>query len=218
MFTEGWVEFLDKRVAEAVAASLNNTPVGGNKRGFFSSDLWTLKYLKHFKWHHLTEKIAYEKRIAAQKLRSELSAAKKEAEHYVSQVEQARSIKEMEERKLKAKSKQAKAADDANADAEIGRGADEAAAIPSSKRKRVEAAPAPASGGAGASAADDVEAQRALIRRTFKQRAPLPDRTLDVAAAPGAAGGKAAKRAAAHPHDPPAVPVEALARMLKGKQ
>jgi hypothetical protein len=29
----------------------------GAGRGFYASDLWTLKYLKHFKWHHLTEKI-----------------------------------------------------------------------------------------------------------------------------------------------------------------
>lgn len=30
---------------------------GGNKRDFYGSDLWVLKYLPHFKWHHLTEKI-----------------------------------------------------------------------------------------------------------------------------------------------------------------
>ena len=30
---------------------------GSNKRGFYNSDLWNIKYLKHFKWHHLTEKI-----------------------------------------------------------------------------------------------------------------------------------------------------------------
>jgi hypothetical protein len=30
---------------------------GGNKRDFYGSDLWVLKYLHGFKWHHLTEKI-----------------------------------------------------------------------------------------------------------------------------------------------------------------
>ena len=31
-------------------------PEGGG-RGFYASDLWNIKYLRHFKWHHLTEKI-----------------------------------------------------------------------------------------------------------------------------------------------------------------
>jgi len=31
-------------------------PDGGG-RGFYASDLWNIKYLRHFKWHHLTEKI-----------------------------------------------------------------------------------------------------------------------------------------------------------------
>jgi ESF2/ABP1 family protein len=57
MFTEGWIEFLNKKDAKFVAATLNNQPMGGNKRGFYSSDLWLLKYLKGFKWYHLTEKI-----------------------------------------------------------------------------------------------------------------------------------------------------------------
>lgn len=103
-FTEGWVEFLDKHVAKAVAAMLTNQPMGGNKRGFYASDVWSIKYLKHFKWHHLTEKVAYEKRVAAAKLRAELSKAKKEAELYVSRVEQAHALEHMEaKRKGKAK-------------------------------------------------------------------------------------------------------------------
>ena len=30
LFTEGWIEFKDKRVAKAVALSLNNTTIGNN--------------------------------------------------------------------------------------------------------------------------------------------------------------------------------------------
>lgn len=30
LFTEGWIEFKDKRIAKAVALSLNNTPIGNN--------------------------------------------------------------------------------------------------------------------------------------------------------------------------------------------
>ncbi|KAB0355450.1 hypothetical protein FD755_021958 [Muntiacus reevesi] len=44
-YTEGWVEFRDKRVAELVAASLHNTPMGSRRRSPFRYDLWNLKHL-----------------------------------------------------------------------------------------------------------------------------------------------------------------------------
>lgn len=56
-FTEGWVEFLSKRVAKRVARGLNNTPVGRKKRSYYHDDLWNLKYLPKFRWTHLAEKI-----------------------------------------------------------------------------------------------------------------------------------------------------------------
>jgi len=55
-YTEGWVEFADKRVAKAVAVTLNNTPIGGRKRHYYHHDLWNIKYLSKFRWTHLTEK------------------------------------------------------------------------------------------------------------------------------------------------------------------
>jgi len=30
---------------------------GGKKRNFYHDDIWTLKYLPKFKWHHLTESV-----------------------------------------------------------------------------------------------------------------------------------------------------------------
>ena len=56
-YTEGWVEFLDKRVAKAVAMALNNAHIGGKKKNCYHDDLWNLKYLPKFRWTHLTEKI-----------------------------------------------------------------------------------------------------------------------------------------------------------------
>lgn len=44
-FTEGWVEFKDKSLAKRVAASLNNTAVGGKRRSAARETLWTMKYL-----------------------------------------------------------------------------------------------------------------------------------------------------------------------------
>ena len=62
-YSEGWVEFEDKRRAKRIASTLNNTPMGGGNRSFYAHDLWNVKYLHKFKWHHLTEKMAYEQRV-----------------------------------------------------------------------------------------------------------------------------------------------------------
>lgn len=51
-FTEGWVEFRDKRVAKRVAASLHNTPMGTRKRQRFFHDLWSIKVQPT--WQQLT--------------------------------------------------------------------------------------------------------------------------------------------------------------------
>ena len=56
-FKEGWVEFEDKKVAKKVAEMLNAQRIGGKKGDFWYDDLWCLKYLPKFKWHHLTEQI-----------------------------------------------------------------------------------------------------------------------------------------------------------------
>jgi len=48
-FSEGWIEFEDKKIAKMVAESLNNTSIGGKKGGFYHDDIWNLKYLKSFK-------------------------------------------------------------------------------------------------------------------------------------------------------------------------
>jgi ESF2/ABP1 family protein len=100
-YTEGWVEFENKRRAKRIASSLNNTPIGGGNRAFFAHDLWNIKYLHKFKWSHLTEKIAYEARVKRDKMQAELSAAKKESAFYLRKVDQAKAINAMEERKRK---------------------------------------------------------------------------------------------------------------------
>jgi ESF2/ABP1 family protein len=54
-FTEGWVEFEDKKVAKKAAELLNAQRIGSKKGDFWYDDLWCIKYLPKFKWHHLTE-------------------------------------------------------------------------------------------------------------------------------------------------------------------
>ena len=43
-----------------------------------------------FKWSHLTERLAYEKAVHQQKMRNEISQAKREAEFFQSNVEKAK--------------------------------------------------------------------------------------------------------------------------------
>jgi ESF2/ABP1 family protein len=56
-FTEGWVEFKDKRIARSVATMLNAQPIGGKKGSRWRDDVWTMKYLPRFKWYMLTEQV-----------------------------------------------------------------------------------------------------------------------------------------------------------------
>jgi len=56
-YTEGWVEFKDKKVARSVAAMLNAHPIGGKKGTRWRDDIWTMKYLPRFKWNMLTEQV-----------------------------------------------------------------------------------------------------------------------------------------------------------------
>ncbi|KPP65163.1 Activator of basal transcription 1-like [Scleropages formosus] len=100
-FTEGWVEFRDKRVAKRVAASLHNTPVGLKKRSRFSDDLWCIKYLHKFFWCHLSERLAYEQTVRQQRLRTEISQAKRETNFYLANVEKSQKLDKLRKKKEK---------------------------------------------------------------------------------------------------------------------
>ncbi|XP_003979992.2 activator of basal transcription 1 [Takifugu rubripes] len=98
-FTEGWVEFRDKRVAKKVAASLHNTPMGTKKRQKFYSDLWSIKYLHKFQWTHLSERLAYEQTVLQQRLRTEVSQAKRETSFYLSNVDKSAHLEKLRKRR-----------------------------------------------------------------------------------------------------------------------
>ncbi|CAI5511590.1 unnamed protein product [Closterium sp. Naga37s-1] len=115
-FTEGWVEFARKRDAKRVAALLNGQPMGGKNRSHHRFDLWTIKYLKRFKWDNLSEEMAYRRAVREQKLEAEMRVAGKERDAYVTRVQQS---KVLQRRSAKA----AKKAKPAAAGAEGGEGA-----------------------------------------------------------------------------------------------
>jgi len=90
IFTEGWVEFTNKRVAREVASTLNNTQVGGNRRSPWYADLWNIKYLPRFTWGLLNERLAYERAVHRSRLRTEVAIVKRESEHFARSVKQAK--------------------------------------------------------------------------------------------------------------------------------
>ncbi|KAI8904043.1 hypothetical protein EDD86DRAFT_184028, partial [Gorgonomyces haynaldii] len=100
-FTEGWIEFMDKKTARQTAEQLNGTQIGGKKRSFYYEDLWNIKYLPKFKWNHLTEQLAYELKVKEQKLRTEMHQAKRENNLYIKNVNKSKMIAAIEERKRK---------------------------------------------------------------------------------------------------------------------
>lgn len=109
-FEEGWVEFLDKKVARHTAELLNAKTIGGKQSSPFYHDVWTLKYLPKFKWSMLSEGIAQERAKEAALLRSEISQSKRAQSSYLDQVEKSRvqrRIKEKRELSSKAASSNA---------------------------------------------------------------------------------------------------------------
>ncbi|KIP09219.1 hypothetical protein PHLGIDRAFT_87104 [Phlebiopsis gigantea 11061_1 CR5-6] len=98
-FTEGWIEFKDKKVARSVAEMLNAQPIGGKKGTRWRDDVWTMKYLPKFKWSMLTEQIAHEAAVHAARLRVELSQSRREQQEYLKNVELARVLDKRAQRK-----------------------------------------------------------------------------------------------------------------------
>lgn len=81
-FSEGWVEFEKKSVAKKVALHLNNKQVSTRKKSKHFDCIWNIKYLSGFKWVHLHERLAYEKAVRRQKLRAEITLAKKKTTYF----------------------------------------------------------------------------------------------------------------------------------------
>ncbi|GAA5906742.1 hypothetical protein JCM6882_003290 [Rhodosporidiobolus microsporus] len=97
-FKEGWVEFLDKRVARSVAEMLNAQTIGGKKSERWHDDIWTMKYLPRFRWDQLSEQVALERATQTSLLRFHLTHSKAEQESYLSAVERARTNSKIEEK------------------------------------------------------------------------------------------------------------------------
>mmetsp|Transcript_18816 Transcript_18816/g.29146 ORF Transcript_18816/g.29146 Transcript_18816/m.29146 type:complete len:272 (+) Transcript_18816:65-880(+) len=100
-YIEGWVEFANKKVAKQVGEELNNTPISNKKRDKHYGEIWNVKYLRKFMWSHLTEKVAYERRVREQKLRVEMMQAKRENAAYAKLVEAGEAFDHIQARRSK---------------------------------------------------------------------------------------------------------------------
>ncbi|EGS21261.1 uncharacterized protein CTHT_0031100 [Thermochaetoides thermophila DSM 1495] len=90
MYTEGWVEFVKKKDAKKCVDLLNARTIGGKKTSWYRDDVWCMKYLKGFKWHHLTEQIAAENAERAARMRAEIAKTTKENKEFIKNVEKAK--------------------------------------------------------------------------------------------------------------------------------
>nr|Q2GZQ4.2 RecName: Full=Pre-rRNA-processing protein ESF2; AltName: Full=18S rRNA factor 2 [Chaetomium globosum CBS 148.51] len=91
-FTEGWVEFVKKKDAKKVCDLLNAQTIGGKKSSWYHDDVWALKYLNGFKWHHLTEQISAENAERTSRIRAEVAKTTRENKEFVRNVERAKVI------------------------------------------------------------------------------------------------------------------------------
>ncbi|CAH6721043.1 pre-rRNA-processing protein Esf2p [[Candida] jaroonii] len=103
-YTEGWVEFLNKKDAKLCCATLNGNKIGGKKTSYYYDDMMNIKYLHNFKWMDLTQQISKENEIRQAKLALELSQQQKLNKAFVNNVDQSKMIKGIE-KKRKAENK-----------------------------------------------------------------------------------------------------------------
>lgn len=76
-----------------MATKLNNTKIGTRKKSRYYDTIWNIKYIPRFKWIHLSERLAYERAAIKQRLRAEISQAKKEAQYLQANVEKSKRMK-----------------------------------------------------------------------------------------------------------------------------
>ncbi|KAK2071768.1 hypothetical protein P8C59_006165 [Phyllachora maydis] len=96
LFTEGWVEFVDKKKAKSICELLNGQIIGGKKGNFYHDDIWNLRYLKNFKWYNLTEQIAREQAERASRMRAEISKTTRENKEFIRNVELGKQLEGMQ--------------------------------------------------------------------------------------------------------------------------
>ncbi|CAK7909275.1 pre-rRNA-processing protein Esf2p [[Candida] anglica] len=98
-FTEGWVEYVNKKDAKLCEASMNGNIIGGKKSSYYYDDVMNIKYLSGFKWFDLTQQIAKENEIRQAKLSMESSQQQKLNKSFISNVEKSKMVKNIQQKR-----------------------------------------------------------------------------------------------------------------------
>lgn len=98
-YVDGWVEFSRKRHARRVVDLLNGQPMGAKKRSRFHDDLWSLRYLRGFRWEHLNESGGDARRERTNRVRAEVAAGRREKAFFLAQVDTAKGLEGMARKK-----------------------------------------------------------------------------------------------------------------------
>jgi hypothetical protein len=76
---------------------------GRKKSCPYKDDLWTIKYLHKFKWHHLIEKLNFNKNLREKRIKNEIRQGKRENEFMLKMYEKSKMLnkkREKEENKI----------------------------------------------------------------------------------------------------------------------
>jgi ESF2/ABP1 family protein len=93
-YKEGWIEFSNKLMGKLCEYELNGTQIGGKKRkNELREAFWTIKYLHKFKWHHLMEKLNFNRKLRDQRMKADIAQAKRETNFISEKFEQSKLIK-----------------------------------------------------------------------------------------------------------------------------
>lgn len=98
-YTEGWVEFLNKKNAKLCEATLNGNKIGGKKTSYYYDDIINIKYLPKFKWFDLTQQISKENEVRQAKLALEISQQQKLNKSFMNNLDQSKMIKNIEKKR-----------------------------------------------------------------------------------------------------------------------
>lgn len=131
-FVDGWVEFVRKKDAKRCVDLLNAQTIGGKKGSYYRDDIWSMVYLRGFKWHNLAEQIATENAERASRMRAELEKTARENKLFLQNVERAKMLDGMD---VKLAAKATRASDSAAAPAAASAPAAPAASTPAAPKE-----------------------------------------------------------------------------------
>lgn len=91
-YKEGWAEFTEKLYAKFAEYRLNGKPIGGKRSCAYKDDLWTIKYLHKFKWHHLMDKFNFNKTLREKRLKTEIAQTRRENNFIIKNYERSKML------------------------------------------------------------------------------------------------------------------------------